>query len=137
MRLHWRGVTVFLLVCCSLAAHAVGTLRVGPLEAVPGARAVVNFAPILLEQIVDYAKQLRGFLDDSGAIRDPLLAALAAVGGADPRLALAAAGLSLLALVAWLVLAERRQARRPSVGARTSRVKRSGRRHWRCWSTGC
>ena len=46
------------------------------LEAVPGARAVVNFAPILLEQIADYAAQLRGFLDDSGAIRDPLLAAL-------------------------------------------------------------
>jgi alpha-amylase/alpha-mannosidase (GH57 family) len=45
------------------------------LEAVPGARAVVNFAPILLEQIADYAAQLRGFLDDSGAIRDPLLAA--------------------------------------------------------------
>jgi len=46
------------------------------LEAVPGARAVVNFAPILLEQIADYAAQARGFLDDSGAIRDPLLAAL-------------------------------------------------------------
>jgi alpha-amylase/alpha-mannosidase (GH57 family) len=46
------------------------------LEAVPGARAVVNFAPILLEQIADYAAQMRGFLDDSAAIRDPLLAAL-------------------------------------------------------------
>ena len=46
------------------------------LEAVPGARAVVNFAPILLEQIADYAAQLRGFLDNSVAIRDPLLAAL-------------------------------------------------------------
>jgi alpha-amylase/alpha-mannosidase (GH57 family) len=46
------------------------------LEAVPGARAVVNFAPILLEQIADYAAQARGFLDDSVAIRDPLLAAL-------------------------------------------------------------
>jgi len=47
------------------------------LEAVPGARAVVNFAPILLEQIADYAAQVQGFLDDSVAIRDPLLAALA------------------------------------------------------------
>src|SRR4030067_2606066 len=44
------------------------------LEAVPGARAVVNFAPILLEQIADYAAQLRGFLDNSMAIRDPLRA---------------------------------------------------------------
>ena len=47
------------------------------LEAVPDARAVVNFAPTLLEQITDYAAQLQGFLNDSGAIRDPLLAALA------------------------------------------------------------
>ncbi len=47
------------------------------LEAVPGARAVVNFAPILLDQIADYAAQLRDFLRGSGAIRDPLLAALA------------------------------------------------------------
>src|SRR4030066_612055 len=46
------------------------------LEAVPGARAVVNFAPILLEQIADYAAQVRGFLDNSMAIRDALLAAL-------------------------------------------------------------
>lgn len=47
------------------------------LEAVPGARAVVNFAPILLEQIADYVAQLRGFLAHGQAIRDPLLAALA------------------------------------------------------------
>ncbi len=46
------------------------------LEAVPGARAVVNFAPLLLEQIEDYAKQVEGFLTNSLAIRDPLLAAL-------------------------------------------------------------
>jgi len=61
------------------------------LEAVPGARAVVNFAPILLEQIADYTAQLRGFLDNSMAIRDPLLAALAAPAlptGAEARLAL-------------------------------------------------
>lgn len=48
----------------------------GHLEAVPQARAVVNFAPILLEQIEDYARQVDGFLRDSTAIRDPLLAAL-------------------------------------------------------------
>ena len=46
------------------------------LEAVPGARAVVNFAPLLLEQIEDYARQVDGFLNNSLAIRDPLLAAL-------------------------------------------------------------
>ncbi len=48
------------------------------IEATPGARAVVNFAPILLEQIDDYAAQVRAFLDHGEAIRDPLLAALAA-----------------------------------------------------------
>jgi len=48
------------------------------LEAVPHARAVVNFAPVLLEQIDDYAQQVDGFLNNSVAIRDPILAALAA-----------------------------------------------------------
>ncbi|HEY5682098.1 MAG TPA: glycoside hydrolase family 57 protein [Sulfuricaulis sp.] len=47
------------------------------LEAVPGARAVVNFAPLLLEQLEDYAIQVKGFLTNSLAIRDPVLAALA------------------------------------------------------------
>lgn len=47
------------------------------LEAEPAARAVVNFAPLLLEQIEDYARQIDGFLTNSLAIRDPLLAALA------------------------------------------------------------
>ncbi len=46
------------------------------LEAVPDARAVVNFAPVLLEQIEDYAVQVQGFLHDGQAIRDPLLASL-------------------------------------------------------------
>jgi len=41
------------------------------------AKAVVNFAPILLEQISDYAKQLKGFLEHGNAITDPLLFALA------------------------------------------------------------
>jgi alpha-amylase/alpha-mannosidase (GH57 family) len=61
------------------------------LEAVPGARAVVNFAPILLEQIEDYARQAQGFLNNSGAIRDPLLAALdrpVLPGGLEQRMAL-------------------------------------------------
>ena len=47
------------------------------LEAVPDAKAVVNFAPILLEQISDYAGQVNGSLSENKAIRDPLLAALA------------------------------------------------------------
>ena len=47
------------------------------LEAVPEARAVVNFAPILLEQITDYADQVSAYLQGHGAIRDPLLAQLA------------------------------------------------------------
>lgn len=46
------------------------------IEAVPGARAVINFAPILLDQIADYAVQIQGFLQNTHAIRDPLLAAL-------------------------------------------------------------
>jgi len=37
---------------------------------------VVNFAPILLEQIEEYAKQVNGYLHENAAITDPLLAAL-------------------------------------------------------------
>ncbi|RLA50881.1 MAG: glycoside hydrolase, partial [Gammaproteobacteria bacterium] len=47
------------------------------LEAVPQARAVVNFAPILLEQIEDYVEQITAYLEGHGAIRDPVLAELA------------------------------------------------------------
>ncbi len=47
------------------------------LEAVPQARVVVNFAPVLLEQLDDYARQIRRFLDHGDVIRDPLLSALA------------------------------------------------------------
>lgn len=48
------------------------------LEANPKAKAVVNFAPILLEQIEDYAGQVSGFLQGRDEIRDPLIAALVA-----------------------------------------------------------
>ena len=41
------------------------------------ARAVVNFAPVLLEQIDDYSKQLDAYLHSGKALRDPLLFALA------------------------------------------------------------
>lgn len=47
------------------------------LENNPDARAVINFAPVLLEQIDDYAQQLGGYLNYGKALRDPLLAALA------------------------------------------------------------
>lgn len=47
------------------------------LAAAPEARAVVNFAPVLLEQLSDYAGQVTGFLSENKALRDPLLAALA------------------------------------------------------------
>jgi len=46
------------------------------LEAVPKAKAVVNFAPILLEQIEEYARQVNNYLHDGISITDPLLAAL-------------------------------------------------------------
>ena len=41
------------------------------------ARAVVNFAPVLLEQIDDYAQQLDNYLHHGQALRDPLLSSLA------------------------------------------------------------
>lgn len=47
------------------------------LEAEPRAKAVINFTPTLLEQIEEYSRQVRGFLHDTQAIRDPILAALA------------------------------------------------------------
>jgi len=40
------------------------------------ARAVINFAPVLLEQIDDYSNQLDGYLNRGKALRDPLLSAL-------------------------------------------------------------
>jgi alpha-amylase/alpha-mannosidase (GH57 family) len=46
------------------------------LESTPGAKAVVNFTPVLLEQLAVYEQQIEGFLKNSEAIRDPLLAAL-------------------------------------------------------------
>jgi len=48
------------------------------LEASPHARAVVNFAPILLEQLDDYARRTRNFLAHGEPLTDPLLSALVA-----------------------------------------------------------
>lgn len=50
------------------------------LENNPDARAVVNFAPVLLEQIDDYVNQIKQWLEKGRLIRDPLLAALAGPG---------------------------------------------------------
>jgi alpha-amylase/alpha-mannosidase (GH57 family) len=50
------------------------------LENNPDAKAVVNFAPVLLEQLDDYVQQLEAWLDRGILIRDPLLAALAGPG---------------------------------------------------------
>jgi len=50
------------------------------LETNPNARAVVNFAPILLEQLADYAEQIQEWLTSGKRILDPLLAALAGPG---------------------------------------------------------
>lgn len=50
------------------------------LEAVPEARAVVNFAPVLLEQINLYAQALKDHLASGAALPDPLLATLATEG---------------------------------------------------------
>ncbi len=46
------------------------------LEAHPDARAVVNFAPVLLDQIDDYCTQIRDYFERSLPLRDPLLATL-------------------------------------------------------------
>ncbi|MBW9264086.1 MAG: glycoside hydrolase [Candidatus Thiodiazotropha sp. (ex. Lucinisca nassula)] len=53
---------------------------VAHLEHTPDAKAVVNFAPVLLEQIDDYATQIKAWLNKGTLIRDPLLAALAGPG---------------------------------------------------------
>jgi alpha-amylase/alpha-mannosidase (GH57 family) len=50
------------------------------LERYPKAKGVVNFAPVLLEQMEDYAAQIREWLSKGTLIKDPLLAALAGPG---------------------------------------------------------
>jgi alpha-amylase/alpha-mannosidase (GH57 family) len=46
------------------------------LENVPNAKAVVNFAPTLIEQIADYDEQLKSRFKGTGRLKDPLLIAL-------------------------------------------------------------
>jgi len=47
------------------------------LEATPGARAVVNFAPVLIEQLDAYSSAISSHLTHGDALPDPLLATLA------------------------------------------------------------
>ncbi len=49
------------------------------LERHPDMRAVVNFAPVLLEQLLDYASNIRAYLDSGTPMNDPLLNLLAGV----------------------------------------------------------
>ena len=49
------------------------------LENCPAAKVVVNFAPVLLEQLDDYETQMRAWLKDGSAMQDPLLNFLAGV----------------------------------------------------------
>ena len=51
------------------------------LEAHPKMHVVVNFAPVLLEQLDDYASQLKSWLDSGHKMKDPMLNLLA---GATP-----------------------------------------------------
>jgi alpha-amylase/alpha-mannosidase (GH57 family) len=48
------------------------------LELQPAAKAVVNFSPLVLEQIEDYARQIAAFLEHGSELRDSWLAALVA-----------------------------------------------------------
>lgn len=55
------------------------------LEAVEGARATVNFSPVLLDQIEDYAARLKRWREQRSPIGDPLLDALAQPPAAGPE----------------------------------------------------
>lgn len=46
------------------------------LENIPAAKAVVNFAPTLIEQIADYDQQLKSRFKGTGRLKDPMLIAL-------------------------------------------------------------
>ncbi|MFB1011292.1 MAG: glycoside hydrolase family 57 protein [Thiopseudomonas sp.] len=74
--------------------HAIKdyTDMVAHLEACPEARVVVNFAPVLLEQLDDYVRQLDGWLEQGKSMQDGMLNLLAGVQaiprGLDARLKL-------------------------------------------------
>ncbi|MES9855759.1 MAG: glycoside hydrolase family 57 protein [Sedimenticola sp.] len=51
---------------------------VAHLEECPSAKCVVNFSPTLLEQISDYSRQCRRYLEDRTPVTDPVLSSLVA-----------------------------------------------------------
>lgn len=53
------------------------------LERVPGARAVVNFSPVLIEQLQDYPRRIRALLERSEPVGDLVLDALGGIAGGD------------------------------------------------------
>lgn len=61
--------------------HAIKdyTDMVWHLENCPQAKVVVNFAPVLLEQLQDYDQQMRRWLQDGSPMQDPLLNLVAGV----------------------------------------------------------
>ena len=59
---------------------------VAHLEAHPKMKVVVNFAPVLLEQLDDYALQLQNWLDDRRPMQDPMLNLLAGATGIPDNL---------------------------------------------------
>lgn len=61
--------------------HAIKdyTDMVAYLEACPEAKVVVNFAPVLLEQLDDYAQQMQAWLKNRQPMQDPLLNLVAGV----------------------------------------------------------
>jgi len=71
------------------------------LEDNPAARAVVNFTPVLIEQIEALAQQVEAHLGSGAALQDPVLASLVAALPAEPA--------ARLALVRALLRAQRAQ----------------------------
>jgi len=55
------------------------------LESVPGARAVINFSPVLIEQLDDYPQRIRALLEGDEPAGDLLLDALAGIDAVDRR----------------------------------------------------
>lgn len=75
---------------------------VAHLEANPAACAVVNFAPVLLDQIEDYSQQLEHYFTRGAGLRDPVLGALV-------RVAHPAADTERLALLKKMLRVNRRR----------------------------
>ena len=66
--------------------HAIKdyTDMAGHLENNPGSKAVFNYVPILIEQLVDYDQQLNAYLSKGEPLTDPLLAVLTSAERPEP-----------------------------------------------------